>query len=162
MTRCESIEDLLPLHATGDTTVEEGLRVEEHLAACAGCRADGELYAAMTAVARTELAHVPSAPEVAGAAEAASPVRRFHGRGLALGYGRLAAAAALLTIGLAAGAAVGRWSAGSPAASPDAGTPGGALPAGVVQVRSLPLSVFSPHARARLSRVARVEDSKSP
>jgi predicted anti-sigma-YlaC factor YlaD len=38
MIRCESVEDLLPLHATGDTTVEEALQVEEHTGGCGTCR----------------------------------------------------------------------------------------------------------------------------
>jgi len=141
MNLCERLEDLLPLHAVGDTSVEEGLQVEEHVAICPACRADMALYARMVGAARNELA-----PEA----------RAQASRKAALSAWRPAAAAALLVACLATGIVVGRWSARHeplsstlrPGVSMD-----GVRPA-------VPLSIFSPVARERLSRVARAENAR--
>jgi hypothetical protein len=150
MIRCESVEDLLPLHATGDTTVEEALQVEEHTGGCGTCRGEMEFYAKLAGVARDELTQAPPVPEAVHL-----PAGARSG-----GSRRLAAAAALLAAGLALGTALGRWSAAEPVPAPS--EPAAVLPAAMAEARSLPLSVFSPHARARLSRVARAEGPKAP
>ncbi|MGH9870437.1 MAG: zf-HC2 domain-containing protein [Candidatus Polarisedimenticolia bacterium] len=137
MTRCEELQDLLPLHATGDITVEDGLRVEEHLDSCPACRETLALYARMVRTARLELA-----PEARGGTEprpAWSPLRRR------------AAAAALLAASLATGLALGRLTA-RPEPLQLQTRPGPTLEG----TRSaIPLSIFSPSAREHVSRAAR-------
>lgn len=41
---CDKFEDLLPLYIEGDLPAEERSRVDEHLAACAGCRESLAFY----------------------------------------------------------------------------------------------------------------------
>jgi putative zinc finger protein len=53
MSRCESFQEDLTLHASGDLSTSEALRLEAHLAACAACARErealGRLVAALTA-----------------------------------------------------------------------------------------------------------------
>ena len=44
MKSCDAYRDLLPLHAVDETSIEENLRLEQHLDRCAGCRAELEAY----------------------------------------------------------------------------------------------------------------------
>ncbi len=144
MNRCGAMEELLSLHATGDTDVEEGLRVEEHILTCAGCARDLEFYQKVTRVAAEELTAVPPAPLQMPAATArpwSAALRR-------------AAALLLLASGLAVGMIAGRWSAPGQPAAARAGAAGAAR----APERGLPLSIFSPEARAILSGVARSGD----
>lgn len=147
MDRCRGMEERLPLHATGDTDVEEGLRVEEHIAGCAGCARDLEFYRTVARVASEELTAVPPAPLAmpSGAARPRSAVLR-----------RSAAALLILASGAAAGMLAGRWSVNAVPAAARSG------PAGVARAsgRGLPLSIFSPEARQVLSDVARSGDDR--
>jgi hypothetical protein len=171
MTSCDAYRDLLPLHAVDDTSVEESLRLEEHLQNCATCREELETYRRICDTARRELAAVPGAPEkmpgmapsdggtfgdLAGirSARAGSP-GTVGRRG-----GWLAAAAALLL----AGVLVGRWSVTPVTVLPPPGataTPSVdslQAPVETTRYRRPALSVFSRAARPFLTKAAQVSD----
>ena len=73
-TSCESIEDLLPLHADGELAADEALLVHAHLAGCAACRAEAERWQALNGL----LDHGLGAPEPATAAEVEAVLQRLR------------------------------------------------------------------------------------
>lgn len=52
MTACTDLDLLLPLHATGALEPAEASRVEDHLAACASCRAEAARDAEVLSLAK--------------------------------------------------------------------------------------------------------------
>ena len=152
---CEELKDLLPLHAVDETSIEEALRLEEHVESCRSCRQALDDYRTIVATGARDLAPVPAAPpelvRVSALAAAAPAPRRF-------GWSpRLAAAAAAF---LLVGVLVGRWS----AVMPPPVEPRDAVRVAELskpllsrRLRAAPLSVFSPSARSYLRRIARQE-----
>ncbi len=153
MKTCEALQDLLPLHATGDTGPEEALQVEDHLRACQSCTGDLEAYGRLAGEVRRHLGAVPPLPERAAAAGPALSARDQGSRWHQAAWMRLALAAALVM----AGVLVGRLTVGPAAMSP--GEAAGPRSAGAVVARQPPasaaLTVFSPSLRPFLTQAAR-------
>jgi anti-sigma factor RsiW len=156
MSRCREFEDLLPLHAVGETGLDEALAVEEHLGACPACREEIVALQELSVSLRRELGDVPALPDpwladtaIKGAAPPASVLGLAGWRGIALAAGLLLA-----------GILVGRWSMpaqpGMSGLSPVMNTAGAVAPPLVATNLSRPpaFSVFSPAARRFLSDAA--------
>jgi anti-sigma factor RsiW len=101
---CEEWKEKLALHAGGDLAPEERAGVEEHLAQCAGCRAEFQKLEAAVSFASGFAPRVPAADEfLAGVrAKRARLLRR-----LVLKY---SAAAAVVVAALAVGVLLVLWS----------------------------------------------------
>jgi predicted anti-sigma-YlaC factor YlaD len=145
MSHCREFEDVLPLHAVGETGLDEALAVEEHLAGCPACRDEVVALRELSVSLRRELGDVPAVPDpwLAGAS---TPGTRWPAWALA-GWRGVALAAGLLLAGIL----VGRWSVPEQA--------GQRLPIPAVSTardldRPLAFSVFSPAARRFLSEAA--------
>ena len=164
MKTCDALEDLLPLHAIGETDLDEAMAVEDHLRRCTACREHVEAYTALAGTLRQEMGQVPPVPADLNSTERAAyrspPV---SSPGSSRRWPRLALAAGLLLAGLL----VGRYTT-SPEALPvlSGRTPAGPPPilsAGVNARRGRAmLSVFAPSVRAYLKQLAVAEDADPP
>ncbi len=172
---CRQLQDLLPLHAINETSVEDSLAVEEHLEGCDACREALATYQRICETARRELTDLPGVP----VAEPGRAVRTRADRGADSlkavqrrpGAGRWVPALALAATFLVAGVLVGRWSAVPEARPPSA--PSGFLSDGLplaplrqalkTQIKTVPyrrptLSVFSGAARSILTHAVQSSD----
>jgi anti-sigma factor RsiW len=140
MSNCREFEDLLPLHAVGETGLDEALAVEEHLGGCPSCGAEVAAFRELSGSLRRELGDVPPVP---GPTPAAPPLFLAGWRGMALAAGLLLA-----------GILVGRWSMPEP---PGMGIPTPVMNEARALSRPPAFSVFSPAARRFLSEAAQGE-----
>jgi len=154
MNDCRQVEDLLPLHAVGDTSLSEEMQVEEHVGACARCRDALEAYRLICATARRELSAAPPVPRlhISGWRRSPIPARA--------GWFQLVAAVLILLAGLVLGrlilppprASSPRDGLAAPAAEVLRG--GRRLEAREHALRTPTASVFAPALRKTLSRAA--------
>ncbi len=159
MSDCREFEDLLPLHAVGESGLDEALAVEEHLGGCPACREEVVALGALSVSLRRELGDVPPVPEpwVTGTSTsgATAPILGLAGwRGIALAAGLLLA-----------GVLVGRWSMpaspGMTTTTPAVSTAGAPSLVAAGLSRPPAFSVFSPAARRFLSEAAHREGQAS-
>lgn len=117
MTACNDLELLLALRATGDLAADDAARLDEHLAACAACRAEAEKDAEVLRLAK--LPPVTDAERRATAGLARDTLAELHRReGRASSWKRAAAAfaaAAAVLVAVLAPAMLGKRSAYPPA-----------------------------------------------
>jgi len=156
MNHCREYEDLLPLHAVGETGLDEAMAVEEHLGDCPACRAEVAALGELSESLRRELGEVPPVPDP-WRADTDTPIGPAQVSVLRMaGWRGMALAASLLL----AGVLVGRWStpeqSGMTTPAPVLSTEGAVAPAVVATVlrRRPAFSVFSPVARRVLSAAA--------
>ncbi|MCZ6833471.1 MAG: zf-HC2 domain-containing protein [Acidobacteria bacterium] len=154
MSPCREFEDLLPLHAVGETGLDEALVVEEHLGGCPACREELVALRELSVSLRRELGDVPAVPDP-WPAGTSTPGATGSVLGLA-GWRGVALAAGLLLAGIL----VGRWSMpeqpGMSTPTPVISTAGAVAPSLLATALRRPaaFSVFSPAARRFLSEVA--------
>lgn len=102
MTACTDLDLLLPLHATGALEPAEASRVEDHLAACASCRAEAARDAEVLSLAKlpppseAERRAVADVPRRAIAAMQRADRRRASWKRASVGFA--VAAVALLAV----------------------------------------------------------------
>jgi len=147
MSPCREFEDLLPLHAVGETGLDEALAVEEHLGGCPACREEVVALRELSVSLRRELGDVPAVPDpwpadisTPGATPPVSVPGLAGWRGVALAAGLLLA-----------GILVGRWSMPE---QPGMSTPTPVMSTTTALRRPPAFSVFSPAARRFLSEAA--------
>ncbi len=154
MSPCREFEDLLPLHAVGETGLDEALAVEEHLGGCPACREEVVALRELSLSLRRELGDVPPVPDP-WLADTSTPGATGSVLGLA-GWRGFALAAGLLLAGIL----VGRWSMpeqpGMSTPTPVMSTAGAVAPSLLATALRRPpaFSVFSPAARRFLSEAA--------
>lgn len=154
MSKCREFEDLLPLHAVEETSLDEALVVEEHLGDCSDCREEVIVLRELSVSLRRELSHVPPLPDP-WLTDSFTPGGIAPAPGLA-GWRGIALAAGLILAGIL----VGRWSmpeqAGLRTPAAVMSTAGaGARSLVATKLRRPPgFSVFSPAARRFLSEAA--------
>ena len=145
MSPCREFEDLLPLHAVGETGLDEALVVEEHLGGCPACREELVALRELSVSLRRELGDVPPVPDP-WLTDTSTPGATGSVLGLA-GWRGFALAAGLLLAGIL----VGRWSMYE---QPGMSTPTPVMSTTTALRRPPAFSVFSPAARRFLSEVA--------
>ena len=157
MSQCREFEDLLPLHAVGETGLNEALAVEEHLGGCPACRGEVAALRVVSESLCRELRDVPAVPDewlVSGAPAGSTSLVSVLGLA---GWRGLALAAGVLLAGILVGRLSVPERAGEHTPTPAVSTAVATVPLQVAtDLRRRPpaLSVFSPAARRFISAAA--------